>query len=166
VQLRMVLPTVLFLIISFKAIAAEKVLCDVTSDIDSDTGKIVYEMDEEDRAIKHLYQDSFRNGVRVARIELQADGLREGIVLNRKDKYITVRMQSDNFDTERGGILYLDTLYSGVSGERREYEMEMAMDKSGPILLKNNQKFSKMKFIAKRSRVFGVIGIEKVLFGN
>lgn len=165
-HLRLLLPTILFLLISFKSYAVEKVLCVVTSDIDSDVGKIIYEMDEDGRSIEHLYQDSFHNGVRTSRIELRADALRGGIVLNRKDKYITVRMYSENFDTERGGVLYLDTLYSGVSGERREYEMEMAMDKSGPILLKNNVSFSNMKFIAKRSRVFGVIGIEKVLFGN
>ncbi len=165
-QLRMVLPTVLLLFISFKTYAVEKILCGVTSDIDNDVGKIVYEMDKDNRTIEHLYQDSFRNGVRTGRIELKADALRDGIVLNRKDKYVTVRMHSDNFDPERGGVLYLDTLYSGASGERKEYLMELAMDATGPILIKNNQTFTKMKFIAKRSRVLGVIGIEKVLFGN
>ena len=61
-------------------------------------------------------------------------------------------------------MLYLDTLYSGLSGERREYVMELAMDKNGPVLLKDKEVFRTMRFIAKRSKVFGVIGIEKVLF--
>lgn len=164
----MQLRTIVFLFhfISFGAFGAEKILCDVASDIDRDTAKIIYEMDEDNRSIKHLYQDTFQGGVRIGRIELAAEGLKDGIVLNRKDKYITVRMRSDNFDPERGGVLYLDTLYSGVSGERRDYVMEMAMDESGMILVKNKLKFTKMKFIAKRSRVLGVIGIEKVLFEN
>lgn len=166
VQLRIVLSMALFVSYSLSAFGAEIVLCEVGSDIDNDIGKIVYEMDEDGRAIKHLYQDTFRNGQRTARIELEAAGLRNGIVLNRKDKYITVRMYSDNFEAETGGVLYLDTLYSGVSGERKEYEMQMAMDKSGPVLIQNKQTFRKMKFIAKRSRILGVIGIEKVLFGN
>lgn len=151
---------------SFAALAGETVLCEVSSDIDSDIGKIVYEMDQDNRSIKHLYQDTYSQGVRIGRIELPPEELRAGIVLNKKDKYIIVRMRSDNFDAERGGVLYLDTLYSALSGERREYVMELAMDKSGPVLIQNKQTFSKMKFIAKKSRVLGVIGIEKVLFGN
>lgn len=156
----------MFWSLTFSASAIEKVLCDVTSDIDKDNAKIVYEMDEDNRVIKHLYQDSFRAGVRTARIELEASGLKDGIVLNRKDKYVTVRMYSENFDPERGGILFLDTLYSGLSSERREYEVELAFDLNGPVLIQNKQPITKMKFIAKRSRVLGVIGIEKVLFGN
>lgn len=148
------------------AMAEEKDLCLVTSDIDNNTAKIVYEMDSDNRAIEHLYQDSFQGNVRTARIELKADQLKNGIVLNRKDKYITVRMHSDNYDSERGGVLYLDTLYSGVSGERREYVMEVAMDKDGPVLISNKQNFKHMHFVAKRSKVFGIIGIERVVFGN
>lgn len=153
-------------LISVSAFAQEKVLCTVTSDIDSDVGKIVYEMDADGRAITHLYQDTFKNGSRTDRIELKADGLRDGIVLNKRDKYVIMRMHSDNYDVERGGVLYLDTLYSGVSGERKEYVMEMAMDKDGPVLLANKQTFTKMKVVAKRSKILGVIGIEKINFGN
>jgi hypothetical protein len=151
---------------AFSAVSAEKVLCTVTSDIDNDVGKIVYEMDSDNRAIAHLYQDSFHESNRIARIELKADELKDGIVLNKRDKYVIMRMQSDNYDVERGGVLNLDTLYSGVSGERREYEMEIAMDKSGPILLQNKKQFTKMNVIAKRSKLLGIIGIEKINFGN
>ncbi len=151
-------------LVAVGAEAAEKVLCTVTSDIDSDVGKIVYEMDADGRAITHLYQDTFHNGSRTERIELKADGLRDGIVLNKKDKYVIMRMQSDNFDVERGGVLRLDTLYSALSGERKEYVMEMAMDKAGPILLSGGKPFTKMNVTAKRSKVFGVIGIERINF--
>ncbi|MDD4973153.1 MAG: hypothetical protein PHY93_02325 [Bacteriovorax sp.] len=163
---RFVIPVVLFFSFAISAMANEKVLCVVSSDIDSDIAKISVEMDQDNRGIAHLYQDSYHNSKLTARIELAAEGLKEGIVLNRRDKYITVRMHSDNFDPERGGVLYLDTLYSGISGERREYEMDLATDKTGPVLIQNKQNFSKINFVAKRSKVFGVIGIEKVVFGN
>lgn len=165
-QLRSVFPIVLLSLLSFTAMAEEKVLCVVTSDIDSDTGKIVYQMDSENRGIEHLYQDTFHNGVRTDRIEIKADALKDGVVLNKRDKYIILRMHSDNYDSERGGVIYLDTLYSALSGERKEYEMDIAMDKSGPVLIANKQNFSKMTFVAKRSKIFGIIGIEKILFGN
>ena len=154
------------ILISINANAIENTLCTVTSDIDSDVGKIVYEMDQDNRAIIHMYQDTYHNGVLQNRMELPADSLKSGIVLNKKDKYIILRMHSDNFDPERGGILFLDSLYSALSGERREYDMELAMDKNGPALFKDGKVFTKMNFIAKRSKVFGVIGIEKIQFGN
>ena len=102
----------LFFVLSYSAFATEveeKLLCTVTSDIDSDLGKIVYQMDQENRAIEHLYQDTYQNGQRTNRIELKADSLKTGIILNRRDKYIVVRMHSDNYDPDSGGILYLDT---------------------------------------------------------
>ena len=163
---QIVLAVVLAFAFNINAMAIEKLICVVSSDIDSDVGKMVVEMDQDNRGIEHLYQDSYRDGKLTSRIELNAADLKEGIVLNRKDKYITVRMHSDNFDPERGGVLYLDTLYSGISGERKEYEMDIAMDMTGPVLIQNNQNFSLMKFVAKRSKIFGVIGIEKVIFGN
>jgi len=165
-QLKIIFSTVLYLSFSFGAFSAEKVLCTVSSDIDNDYGKIVYEMDEDERSIKHLFMDSYHNGTLSGRIEMKADGLKDGVVLVKKDKYNVVRMHSDNYDAESGGVIYLDTLYSGVSGERREYEMEIAKDTSGMTLVHNKEVFSKMKFIAKRSRVLGVIGVEKVTFGN
>lgn len=153
-------------LISVSAFAEEKVLCTVISDIDSDVGKIVYEMDSDNRGIDHLYLDTYHNNARTDRIELKADELRDGIILNKRDKYVIMRMHSDNYDVERGGVLYLDTLYSALSGERKEYVMEMAMDKTGPVLSVNRKNFNKMSVTAKRSKVFGVIGIERIAFGQ
>ena len=165
-RLRFVLPMFLSLFIWTEAFAVEKVICVISSDIDKDIGKIVVDMNQDNRVMEHLYQDSYHDGKLIGRVELNASELKTGIILNRKDKYIIVRMHSDNYDSERGGVLYLDTLYSGISSERREYEFDLAMDKEGPVLIHEKDNFSKMKFIAKRSKVFGVIGIERVEFGN
>lgn len=162
---------IIFLIIyyssfSLNSFAAEKILCSITSDIDSDYGKIIYEMDSDNRTIKHLFMNSYHEGILTSHTELVAEGLKEGIILAKKDKYTIIRMHSDNYDAESGGLLYLDTLYSAVSGERKEYMMELTKDNNGLILLQNKQVFTKMKFMAKRSKVLGVIGIEKVILGN
>lgn len=159
------LPLFVFMSLFSIAQAAEVTLCEVTSDIDSEVGKMVYELDEDGRAIKHLYKDRYVNGKRVEREELKAaDVVGDGIVLAKKDKVIAVRMYSHNFDEVRGGVLYLDTLYNGVNGERKEYDFELSMGASGPVMLYKGQEFRRMQFIAKRSRILGVIGIEKVNF--
>lgn len=166
VQLKIVLAVLLFSTLSFSLMAEERVLCTVSSDIDTDIGKFVYQMDDELRSITHLYQDSYHDGKLTGRIELNPEGLKEGIVLNQKGKYIIVRMHGDNYDAESGGVLYLDTLYNALSGERREYELNLVMDKEGPALISNKVKFNQMKFIANRSRPLGVIGVAKVNFSN
>jgi hypothetical protein len=149
----------------FSLQAAEVVLCEVTNDIDKEVGKMVYEFDEESRSLLHLYKDTYLNNQRTKREELYAkDLLGSGIVLNRKDKYITVRMYATNFDEVRGGVVYLDTLYSGVSGERKEYTMQMNIEPGKIDMTYENKEFNNMHFIAKRSPILGVIGINKVQF--
>ena len=147
------------------AFATEKVLCVVTSDIDKDYGKIVVDYDEESRVVTHLYTEKWVNNVRVERIEINSEDLiGEGVVLNKKDKHIIVRLYSHNFDKSSGGILYLDTLYNGIKGQRKEYTIEARMDGSDAVMTYNNQPFNRMHFIGKRSAILGVIGIEKVNF--
>lgn len=147
------------------AFGAEKVLCVVTNDIDKEVGKMVVDYDEESRVVTHLYKERWVDNKRVERVEMSSkDLLGDGIVLNRKDKYITVRIYSHNFDESSGGVLYLDTLYNGVNGQRKEYTIEATMDGSDAVMTYNKQSFNRMHFVAKRSPILGVIGIEKVNF--
>lgn len=149
----------------FSLQAAEVVLCEVTNDVDKEVGKMIYEFDKDGRELSHLYKDTFLNNQRIKREELYAkDLLGSGIVLNRKDKYVTVRMYSHNFDEIRGGVVYLDTLYNGVNGERKEYTIQMDIEPGKVDMSYENKSFNNMHFIAKRSRVLGVVGIEKVMF--
>jgi hypothetical protein len=160
---------ILILSVSFSfAFAAEKVLCIVTNDVDKETGKMVYEMDEEARVIKHLYKEKYVNDKLVDRVEMNAaDLLGDGVVLHKKDKYVTVRLYSHNFDVSSGGVLFLDTLYNGIKGERKEYAIEARIDGgTDAIMSYENKAFSRMHFVAKRSGILGVIGIEKVNFSK
>ncbi len=158
------LSVVIFLVYSLTLLANEKVVCVITSDIDSNSANITVDLDQENHRIKHFYQDRFVNSQMVERIEIKEESLKEGVVLDRDGRYITVRIQSDTFDFEHGGTLNIDTLYSGVSGKRVEYVMDMIMDDNGPVLEKNNQPFTKMLFISNRSIFFGVIGIKDIMF--
>jgi hypothetical protein len=153
---------------SFANGVTENLLCTVSSDVDSDVGKLVYEMDEDGRVIDHLYSEKWVNNILVSREEIKlADLVGNGIVLHKKDKYITVRLYSHNFDEERGGVLYLDTLYNAVKGERKEYTIEISKNLKSEIeMTYNKQNFSKMKFIGKKVPVLGVVGIEKVNFSK
>lgn len=158
----------LFLLMSFMSFAqAEfKVLTTVSSDIDKEVSKIVYEV-EDGRSLKALYNEVYLNNVLVERTQLDISAINgNGVVLHRKDNYVTVRLYSHNFDEERGGVLYLDTLNNGITGKRKEYEIVTYIDGGNAEMFNNKKKFNNMKFVAKKSGVFGVIGIERVEFTN
>lgn len=169
-QLSKIVPTALaiFMLSSILSAteAAEKVLCVVSSDVDKNTGRMTYEMDEDGRGIKHIYMEAYENGKLTERKEVDMSEINgDGIILHQKDKYVTVRLFSHNFDEERGGVLYLDTLYNAVKGERKEYQIEVAKNAQSEIVMMNNKKeFNNMKFIGKKAPIIGVIGIEKVNF--
>lgn len=150
------------------AFAAEKVLCIVTNDVDKEVGKMIYEMDEDTRVVTHLYKERWLNDKRIERVEMYAkDLLGDGVVLNRKDKYVTVRLYSHNFDESSGGVLFLDTLYNGVNGQRKEYTIEVRMDGgTDAVMTSNGVPFTRMHFVAKRAPIVGAIGIEKVVFSK
>jgi hypothetical protein len=157
---------IISILFTFSTFAFEK-LCTISSDMDGNTAILTYEFDQDQRTITHLYQESYENGKIVSRDELNIDGLNNGgIVLLKKDNINVVRIWSDNFDRNLGGVLYLDTLYSALSGERRQYEMDIVHSKNNLVLINNKVEFDKMKFIAKRSKLFGVIGIEKIQFSK
>ena len=154
-------------LLTFSLSATERTLCLVTSDVDKEVGKMVYEMDEDGRGIKSLFKERYLNNKLIERVKLDPESLNgDGIVLHKKDKYITVRLYSHNFDQERGGVLYLDTLYNGVKGERREYTIETGIDQGSAMMTYNKKELTKMNFVAKRSPLLGIIGIEKVEFSK
>ncbi len=142
-------------------------LCRITSDIDSNMAILNYEMNDESRLVEHFFQDSYEAGKLVSHEELDLNKLNNGgIIMLKRDKHVVVRIWSNNFDNDQGGILYLDTLYSGINGERRQYEINVV--KIGDVLkmYQNNREITRMKFIAKRSKLFGIIGIERIEWGN
>ena len=151
---------------SFSVQATEFTLRKITSDIDKDYALLVYDRDDVTGEILKLYADAYSQGVKIERKEFEEAGLLRGVVLLKKDKYEIVRLQSSNLERARGGTLRLDTLYSAVSGERRDYEFEVMVDPDKVRLETRNGEFNRMHFIAKRSRILGPIGIEKIQFIN
>lgn len=74
-----------------------------------------------------------------------------------------MKLKSNNFDTEQGGIVVVDTLYSGVSGERKSYEIQLAQDKSGWSLFKQGKAIKEINIKANRVMVLGTVGIKNLV---
>lgn len=150
--------------LTFSTLAKEVTLAKITSDIDGNYALLVYDRDDVTNEVKAMYADAYENGNRVERKAVDQRALGAGIVLLEKDRYQIVKIQSSNFDRDRGGVFKLDTLYSAVSGERRVYEFDVTVHSDRVAMETRNGEFNRMHFIAKRSRILGPIGIEKIQF--
>lgn len=143
--------------------ASEKAVATVSSD----ESKIVYKLviDSKDgRGIEHFYKDVYEDGKKTRRTELDPKVLMDtGMILEQRDKYVVMKLKSNNFDLEQGGIVVVDTLYSGVSGERKTYEIQLAQDKSGWALFKQGKTIKEIQIKTNRVMVIGAVGIKTLV---
>lgn len=156
--------TVIMIVSIFNvAKASEKAIATVSSD----ESKIVYKLviDSQDgRGIQHFYKDVYEDGKKTRRTELDPQVLmKTGMILEQRDKYVVMKLKSDNFDLEQGGIVVVDTLYSGVSGERKTYEIQLAQDKSGWALFKQGKTIKEIQIKTNRVMVIGTVGIKTLV---
>lgn len=102
------------------------------------------------------------DGVKIKRIILNPEDLTttNGVVLEERDGYNVLNLKSYNFDHERGGRITIDTLFSGFTGERRDYDVELAKDKVGWKLFRNKKVVTKFHIKVNRSIILGVVGIK------
>jgi len=85
------------------------------------------------------------------------------MILEQRDQYVVMKLKSNNFDLEQGGIVVVDTLYSGVSGERKTYEIQLAQDKSGWALFKQGKTIKEIQIKTNRVMVIGAVGIKTLV---
>ena len=143
--------------------AAEKVVAVVSSDENSTIYKLVVDT-KDGRAIKHFYKDVYVNGKKTARDEIQEKVLvKTGVILEQREKHVVMKLKSNDFNLEQGGIVIVDTLYSGVSGQRKSYEIQLAQDKSGWSLFKEGKIITEIQIKTNRVKLLGSIGIKSLV---
>jgi outer membrane murein-binding lipoprotein Lpp len=143
--------------------AKEQTLATIDNDLNTKTFRLVLDSNEETGAIKAFYKDTFLNGIKASRIVLNLETIsNNGMILEQKEKYVVMKLKSDNFDKYQGGIINIDTLYNGASGSRKSYEVALAKDKSGWILNKKGRIIKKFFINSNVSMIFGVVGIKSL----
>jgi hypothetical protein len=157
--------TVIMMVSIFNvAKASEKVVATVSSDDNTKTSYQLVIDSKNGRGIEHFYKDVYEDGKKTRRTELDPKVLMDtGMILEQRDKYVVMKLKSDNFDLEQGGIVVVDTLYSGVSGERKTYEIQLAQDKSGWALFKAGKTIKEIQIKTNRVMVIGAVGIKTLV---
>jgi hypothetical protein len=148
-----------------RVLAKEEILATITNDQDSSVFKFVADTDDETNAIKTLYKDEYENGQKAERNILASEGLtnNEGMVLEKKGEREIINLKSDNFNLDNGGTVTIDTLYNGVNGERREYEIEITQSNTGWKLFKGPKTISHLHLVINKKLFIGAVGVKDIV---
>ncbi len=144
--------------------ASEQVVATVTRDGGSTTTYKLIVDSNDGRGIKTFYKDVYESGKKITREALDANVMmRTGMILEQRDKYVVMKLKSNNFDLDQGGIVTVDTLYNGASGERKAYEIQLAQSKSGWALFKSGKAISQIQIQTNRVMILGEVGIKNLV---
>jgi site-specific DNA-adenine methylase len=159
---------ILILLCSFASaplLAREETLSITDNDDNNEVYNLVVNVDETTQSLTDLYKDTFVSGKKIRRDHLNPLDLKtqDGVILEKRDKYNVLNLKSDNLDYDRGGKILIDTLYNGVTGDRRQVELELSKDKNSWKLFKEGKSVSKFHVHVNKVVILGTVGIKTIV---
>lgn len=152
------------LILSGRVLAREDVIATITNDDNKEIYNMIVQSDEETNTIKGFFKDDYLNGKKIEREHLRSSELvTTGVVLDQRGERTVIALKSDNFDNERGGLVTIDTLFNGVNGQRKEYELELAQSKDGWKLFRKGKIISKLHILVNKKFLIGAVGVKEIV---
>ena len=153
------------LLISGKILAKEEIIATITNDENKQVYTFVAETNEQTDTIQSFYKDNYSaSGKRVDRELMASEKLTDGgIVLEKRGKHEILKLESDNFDLDQGGMVTIDTLYNGVNGQRKEYQLQLAKAQDGAWRLFQGSKIiSKLHIVVNKKLLLGAVGVKVI----
>ena len=151
-------------IIGSLAQAAEQTIATINRDDNSTIYKLIVSPTPDNRAIKSLFKDVYMNGKKAGREILNLKVLNSaGIILEKRDQHVIMKLESNNFDDAQGGIINIDTLYNGINGKRKNYELALARAHQGWVLLNQGKEINSLLIQTNKVIVAGTVGIKNLV---
>lgn len=150
-------------LLSVTAFADPQTALTITNDID--TNIITISIEEEDNKLTGVLKvEKTAAGALVNEGLYNLQDLYKGSVVQVKSNRDVVKIRMNkNFDPTYGGPFVLDYLFSGISGERRDLDLDLRKNGSNWEVTLNNKTTSKLHVIGNRKIIVGVIGISRIL---
>lgn len=146
-----------------QAFAKEEVLATITNDENKEVFTFVANTDETSDSLRTFFKDDYLNGKKVQRESLPTQELtNSGVVLDKRGDHTVISLKSHNFDLARGGTIVIDTLFNGVTGERKQYEIELAKDTEGWKLFNGRNSVSKLHIEVNKKTFIGTVGVKNI----
>jgi hypothetical protein len=147
-----------------KAMATEELLVSISSDVYLDSYQLGVDSIEIDHSISSFYIDNYLNGKIIKRMKLSVNEfIANGVKLTTKDDIVFASINGENFQKEQGGMIVIDALYNALNGSRKRYELHLAKDRSGWRLYNSGHLITKIKAIANKIPVVGVVGAKDLI---
>lgn len=153
------------LLLSGKILAREEIIATITNDENKQVYTFVAETNENIDSIKSFYKDNYSPAGRKTNRELLASEklTTGGLVLEKRGNHEVLKLESNNFDLEQGGVVTIDTLYNGVSGQRKEYDLHLAKAQDGEWrLFKGSKVIKKLHIIVNKKFALGAVGVKEI----
>ena len=143
--------------------AREIILATITRDDSQSISQLVINTSDDDRVINEIYKDDFHGTTKISRDQFDIEQFsKTGIVLEKKDKYNILILKSENFDQEQGGMVTIDSLYNGVNGKRKQYQLNLAKGKSGWGLDQDGKEIKNFHIQINKIVIVGTVGIKNI----
>lgn len=154
------------LLLSGRVLAREEVIATITNDENKQVYTFVAETNEETDSIQAFYKDNYSAaGKKVDRELMASEKLTEGgLVLEKRGDHEVLKLNSENFDLDQGGMVTIDTLYNGVNGQRKEYDLQLAKATDGEWrLFKGSKVVSKLHIVVNKKFMLGAVGVKEIV---
>ena len=146
-----------------KVLAKEDVIATITNDEIKEKYTFVAQTDEVNNTIKAFFKDDYINGKKIERELLPSQELtRDGVILEKRGEHTVINLKSENFDSAQGGMVTIDTLYNGINGERKEYDLHLAKSAAGWRLFRGDKIISKLHIEVNKKALIGAVGVKNI----
>lgn len=135
-------------------------------EISRDDADLVYKLviDSGDEVkIDQVRKETYQKGVLVNNEILDQSQLAKGIVLEEQKGFKALILRSANFDNYQGGEVEVDTLFSGITGERKSAYFDLTKHATGWALFSGSIHVKKLEIKVNKSPLLGVIGIKELV---
>lgn len=153
-------------LLSFSVMAKETLMATITSDIDRNTTFFFMETDEMHSIHSIRIKSQTPSGQVFEDFSYSTEEVLAGeVVLHERNGHKAVKLKVDShFSTDTGGSVFIDYLFSGVTGSRMKLELYLRKDGESFHLLSKPQlnPVNRFYFVANRHPIFGIIGVRKV----
>lgn len=152
----------IILLLSLKSFAGSQKVMLITNDID--TNLVTISVNSNDQTFKsiHKVETSLDKKV-VADATYDLAKLYTGPAVQIKKEREVVKIRfNKGFDPVYGGSFVLDYLYSGISGERKNLELDLTKNGTKWEVTLDNKIASKLHVLGNKKPVVGVIGISTI----
>lgn len=160
------LSLIALILISFPLMAHESLMATIDSDIDRNITFFLMETDDSDSIHSIRIKSITPEGRVFEDFSYSTEQVMDGeVILHERNGHKAVKLRVEkNFSPEKGGSVFIDYLYSGVTGTRLNLELYLRKeDQSFRLLSKPELKsVNHFHFLGNRHPIFGLIGVRKV----